>query len=405
MKPATRASNPPAPAARPHASFLRRFSSQPILRIVLFALALRVFTAFLALLVNVVFPLQQREPFTVTGRTHMLWDTFARYDSGWYNGIARNGYRYVPGGRSNLAFFPVYPLAMRYLAQLLGGRQADYYYAGILVSWVSFAAAMVLLHKLARLDVPEPAADRAVVYAAIFPFAFFFGVVYSESLFLLLTLACVYSLRTRRWPAAGVAGALASATRVNGILALPAFAWIGWRAAAGDRKRVAAALAAVVFTASGFVAYSVYVYWVSGSYFEWANSIRRWGYSPGAAPWTSLAALLRALATRPYSYLTGEPAAPYDVLNGGAALIVAASIPFVWMRLGTGYGVFLLANLWLPLSSGQFEGLGRYCAVAFPFFIWLATLKPEGLHTALIIVSACLYTVCLALFTTIHPIF
>ena len=52
-------------------------------RIVAFSIAVRVFTAFVAFIVNVVFPLAQKQQFTVLDRTHLLWDTFARYDSGW----------------------------------------------------------------------------------------------------------------------------------------------------------------------------------------------------------------------------------------------------------------------------------------------------------------------------------
>ena len=70
-----------------------------------------------------------------------------------------------------------------------------------------------------------------------------------------------------------------------------------------------------------------------------------------------------------------------------------------------GVRLFMAANLWLPLSSGQYEGIGRYCAVLFPFFIWLATLESRAVLTAVLVVSAMLYTLCLALFTTIHPLF
>ena len=70
--------------------------------------------------------------------------------------------------------------------------------------------------------------------------------------------------------------------------------------------------------------------------------------------------------------------APYDTLNGVAAIVCVLAIPFVWRRFGTGYALFMLANLWLPLSSGIFEGTGRYCAVMFPFFIWLASIRSQS---------------------------
>jgi hypothetical protein len=244
-----------------------------------------------------------------------------------------------------------------------------------------------------------------VQLAAIFPFAFFFGVVYTEAVFLLFVLAAFYLFRTRWWILGGVFGALATATRVNGILILPALAWIAWRRAepnTNDRLRAAAGLALV---ACGIGAYSIYTYVLAGNPFEWALAIRRWGYYPGGTPWMGLVRLVRELSTHPVAFLTSQHNAPYDALNGLTGLLFVAAIPLVWWRLGAGYGLYMLANLWLPLSSGQYEGMGRYCAVLFPFFILVSGIKWRGGYLAIIAVSALLYTLCLALFTTIHPIF
>ena len=81
------------------------------------------------------------------------------------------------------------------------------------------------------------------------------------------------------------------------------------------------------------------------------------------------------------------------------------AIPMVWRKFGAGYGLFMSANLWLPLSSGQYEGLGRYCAVLFPFFIWLAQVRSRFVFGSAVILSAMLYPLCLALFTKGLPLF
>jgi hypothetical protein len=86
-------------------------------------------------------------------------------------------------------------------------------------------------------------------------------------------------------------------------------------------------------------------------------------------------------------------------------VLVAVAVPFVWRRFGAAYGLFVLLNLWLPLSSGVFEGMGRYCSLLFPCFIWLATIRSRFVSTAIIVVFSMFYTLGLALFTTIHPIF
>lgn len=389
----------------------RTSDSSVNLRIALAALGFRVVSAILAFLTLLAFPLARDEP-KMFGVSRPFWEQFTRFDSGWYYQIARYGYSFVPGGPSvgvgkpgKIAYFPLYPLLTRYAGRLFGRAPLDVYLGGVLVSWLSFSAAMVVLYHLARLDLPPRQARRAVLLTAIFPFSFFFGLVYTESLFLLLAVTACYAFRTRRWMTGAVAGGLATATRVNGILILPVLAWLAWRAATPTLRDRARAAAALLFVPAGVVAYSFFVYRLSGNPFEWVASISRWGYHPGGAPWTAPVNLMRQLLTHPYAFLATEPMALYDTLYGVTALAFAASIPFVWRKFGAGYGLFMLLNLYLPLSSGAFEGLGRYCSVLFPAFIWLASIRGRHVHTALVVVFALFYTLGLALFTTVHPLF
>jgi hypothetical protein len=383
------------------------------LKIAGFAIAFRTFSAILAFLSNIVFPDYQPEQFTVWGSTSPFWDAFARHDSGWYWQIARNGYTggaspYVPGGRNGIAYFPAYPLLMRYVGRALGRRPADLYIGGLVVSWAAFVLAMIGVYYLARLDLPSRRSGRAAILAAVFPFAFVFGAVYSEALFLAATVACFYCFRTRRWILGGLCGALATATRVNGIMMWPALAWIAWRGVGtGEdaRREGRGAILGLLLVGAGIGLYSLYVYRLSGNPFEWASAIQRWDYHPGGSPFAVFIGLGRALITRPYAFLAGERMAPYDSLNGVAALACVVSVPFIWMRFGAGYGLFMAANLWLPLSSGQVEGMGRYSAVMFPLFIWLASLRSRAAFMPTVIVFAMLYTLCMALFTNIHPLF
>jgi hypothetical protein len=375
-------------------------------RIALFAVGFRLTSAVLALLVNIVFPSHARPPFYVFWDSPSpFWDTFARFDSGYFEGIAWDGYSPLAGGRSNLAYFPVYPMLMRLVGRLFGRHHAIYFMAGIGVSWVCFVLAMVALYYLARLDLPRRRAERAVVLTAVFPFAFFFGAVYSESTFLLSTVLAFYLFRTRRWVLAGLCGAVATATRVPGIFMVPALAWVAWRSAEPSTRDRTRALAGVALSACGFGAYCAYVYHLTGNPLEWAATLQRWGYHPGGAPWTAPAQLVQALVTHPYRYLTTDAMAPYDTLYGVTGVLFLVAVPFVWRQLGAGYGLFMLLNLLLPLSSGVFEGVGRYCSVLFPCFIWLASIRSRHVATAILVAFAMFYTLGLALFTTVHPIF
>ena len=346
------------------------------------------------------------------GRPSAFWDQFTRYDAGWYYQIARYGYPFVAGGPSagvgkpgKIAYLPVYPFAAGYVGRLFGSSPLATYLGGLAVSWLAFAGAMVALFHLARLDMDRTHAMRAVILTAVFPFSFFFGMVYTESLFLLLTLWTFYAFRTERWLAGGVAGALTTATRVNGVLMLPALAWIAWQhrpSTKGDQLRATAGLLLVV---SGVAAYSFYIYRLSGNPFEWVVSISRWNYHPGGSPWLAPLQLLERLITEPRRYFRTDPMAVYDTLYGVTGIVFAVAIPFVWRRFGAAYGLFMLANLWLPLSSGVFEGVGRYCSVLFPFFLWLGLIRSSGLFWIVALGFAALYTVALAMFVTLRPIF
>jgi hypothetical protein len=397
----------PAPQAQAPRLDRRPRLSRAVVRIVLGAIALRLVTAVLALFVNLAFPLDQREQFTMWGRTDPFWDAFTRYDSGYYWGIARLGYSPAPGGRSNIAYFPVYPLLMRYVGRLFGRTPGDTYLGGIVVAWVSFVLAMAALYHLARLDLPPRRAERAVLLTAIFPFAFFFGVAYSESTFLLFSVLAFYLFRTRRWIAGGLCGAIAIATRTPAFVLWPALAWTAWRRAGPTGRERAVAAAGLVLATSGFVGYCLYIYNLTGNPFEWVATLERWGegYHPGGPPWTAPVALMRRLLTHPYAYLGGERMAPYDTLYGVTGLLFVTAVPFVWARFGAAYGLYMLLTLYIPLSTGVFEGMGRYCSILFPAFIWLASIKSQTLGTAVVVLFAMLYTLGLALFTTIHPLF
>lgn len=374
-------------------------------KIIVLALTFRLVGATVGFLGNVTIPDYQDQGFHVMEGPDAFWDRFARFDSGWYHGIADKGYRFVEGSRNNLAFFPAYPKLMGLVGRALGGTQPDFYFAGILISWLSFTLAMPLLYRLARMDLPADAALRTTIYAAVFPSAYFFGVVYSEALFFLLLVCAAIAFRKRAWLWGAAAAAVMTATRVNGVMFLPALAMIGWDAAGDSTRDRRGAMAATIFGLAGIGGYSLYVYSISGNPFEWYESITRWGYHPGGNPIAPLLRIGEVLLTRPMQFIATEPMAPYDTLNAAAAAGALLALPFIWQRFGRGYAAIVVLGLILPLSSGQYEGLGRYCAVLFPLPMLLGSLKGEARHFGLFAGCVMFYTLGLVLFGNVHPLF
>jgi hypothetical protein len=368
------------------------------------ALAFRCVASSVGFLATVTFPKYQDQAYSVFQTPSTFWDRFARFDSGWYHGIASDGYAWVPGGRSNLAFFPLYPTLMSYVGRLLGGAQHHFYLAGILISWVSFILAVALIYRLAKLDLPDEQAIRATTFVAVFPAAYFFGVVYSESLFLLTLVGTVLALRSRRWRIAALAGAAMTATRVNGVMFVPAMAIIGWRSSLPSRSDRIAAMSAVTASLVGIGAYCVFNYALSGNPFEWYDSITRWGYHPGGNPFSGILRVGASLLSGPLTFLN-QPTAVYDALNALSAVLGIVAVPFVWKRFGLGYAAIVLLGLILPLSSGQLEGLGRYTSVLFPISLLLGSLPGDTRHTWLVAYSTLFFALGLILHSNAHPLF
>jgi hypothetical protein len=156
---------------------------------------------------------------------NLLAAPVARWDAVWYLVIAHYGYRpsLGPFTSPRTAFFPLYPLGLRGISELGVPPIA----AGVALSLAALAAALYWLHRLSTLELARlaPHGDRAgdtarlaVLVMALAPMAFFFSAVYSESLYLALSVGVFWCARQGRWGWAGVLGALASATRSAGLV-------------------------------------------------------------------------------------------------------------------------------------------------------------------------------------------
>ena len=86
----------------------------------------------------------------------------ARWDTGWYLGVAVDGYEYQPARadqQQNIAFFPLYPMLMRY-GSLFAARQTMW--VGVAISFIAFFLALRYMFRLARMTLPDEAAAGAV---------------------------------------------------------------------------------------------------------------------------------------------------------------------------------------------------------------------------------------------------
>ena len=306
----------------------------------------------------------------------------ARWDTDFYHQIATVGYRWDRSAflHQNVVFFPLYPLLMRWGGALLGGHPL---LAGTVISLAAFAGAMSLLYRLAVLELGDEKAWPVVLLVSTYPFALFYSVVYTESLFLFLTVGAFYSMRRRYLLPAALAGLAAGLTRPNGFwLALPLL-WIATRGAGerggawggrggwGGWKRDLPAILVALAPLAGVAIFSAYLYLRFGDALAWMHGQAAWGMpllgrGPAPDP-VRTAEDLRLKASEVMVY-AGDIAAFF---------LAAASIVPVTRRLGVAYGLWIAVNIFPPVAAHLFISLGRFTSVLFPLFFWLALIVPR----------------------------
>ena len=310
--------------------------------------------------------------------SHELTNMLARWDTFFYYTIATDGYHWDPAvfQHYNVVFFPLYAMLMRWGGAVLGGHPL---LAGLIVSLAAFTGALAVLYRLARLDLGEDDAWRVVLLMSTFPYALYYSVAYTESLFLLLSVGAFYAMRSRRLGWVAICGLAAGLTRPNGFwLALPLACLALWppERASVDADpqpvmRVRLALLAACLPIVGVTIFSGYLYWRFGDPIAWVHGQAAWG----------VPIMLRAGAPDP-GKLPGELAIkPIEVIvwigNIAAFVAAVAAIRPVTRRFGLAYGAWIAVNIFPPVAAHLFISLGRFISVLFPFFYWLAISIPR----------------------------
>jgi Gpi18-like mannosyltransferase len=145
--------------------------------------------------------------------TSILWSR-TNFDGLQFLQIAKSGHGYL-----QQVFFPLYPQ----LISLFKNVFESYTISGLFISFVSFILMLFVLGKLLKEEkFKKSTIYRILLILAFFPTSFYFSVVYTESLFMLLVVLSFYLARKGNYLLAGFVAGLASYTRFIGIFLVPA---------------------------------------------------------------------------------------------------------------------------------------------------------------------------------------
>ena len=333
------------------------------------------------------------------GFAKRVFEPWAHWDGVWFVRIAADGYA---AHESSQAFFPLYPLLVRTVAPLTGG---NFVIAGVAVSLLCYAGAMVLLYRLAKAELGARIALWSVVFISVFPTALVFQAVYSESLFLLLALACFAAGRRGHWLLAGVMGLLATLTRSSGLVLLLPLAIMWWEqrrcaplrlpggpsgGKAPARRPAITTLACLLLVPAGLALYMAYLWRAFGDPLLFGVVQGSWGRGL-AAPWTAVwDGAVQGLHGIGWLLVHGPGAIvgtrndsggiPLEILGNVVEFVglVVALVLLVacWRKLPAAYAAYAVAALLFPLfypAAGRpLSNLPRFVLVDFPLFIGLA---------------------------------
>jgi hypothetical protein len=263
-----------------------------------------------------------------------------------------------------IVFFPLFP----WLTGLVTLVVRDPVLAAFVVATVASLFVAPLLYRLVAADLGKHIGLGAAVFLLVFPTAYFLHIGYTESLFLALAFGSMWLARTERWWAAGILGALAALTRINGLILIPALAveaWLQWR---GDR-RLRGEWLAIGGVAIGFGIYLWLNWSVYGDPFMFSEIQSSHWFKDLSPPWEGIDGMIGWL---------DDPDPDRAFMLGGMELaftalgLVASVATAIWMR--PTWGAWMIGNWLLIVSTGFVMSVPRYSLVLFDIYAWAAVI-------------------------------
>ncbi|GIM47422.1 hypothetical protein DNHGIG_29710 [Collibacillus ludicampi] len=313
-----------------------------------------------------------------------LISNFAKWDSVWYIGIAAHGYTKV-----SAAFFPLYPLTIRVGSEWLG---ISYRSSGLLITNISLLLALFFLVRLIDLDYEEPVSWRAGLLLVLFPTGFYLSSVYTEAMFLMWTIGCMYYARMNQWWMAGLFGMFASLTRNTGILMLLPVAYEYMRQAGWKLRNIRFQACAMALIPLGLGLYMLHLLKRLGDPLAFVHAQQYWHreFRFPLSTWFEGTYHLTVTKRKGWRLI-------YRWMSWLAATLeLAGTIFSVVLKMRGSYLVYLIPAVLIPLMSPNVAGedyfysIPRFFLTVFPLFLTAAILLARKLCFIVILVLSAL---------------
>lgn len=378
---------------------IKKIPDSHVFKIVLMFLVWRILLIAVSVLSIQFIPLNYFDRFLGGGpKNYMLAPeifSWANFDGEHYLSIAIFGYKGL-----EQAFFPPYPVLISFFARPFSPDLSSFIFnstiVGLIISNLSFLIALILLWELIKIDYPGRIAYLTITLLLVFPTSFYFGAVYSESLFLLLAVLSFYQIRKGRWMQGSFFGMLSSATRIFGVVLFPSLLIEAFK----QRLKLPKMLWLFLIPL-GLFAYMFYQYISVGD----PLAFYRLQKLVGEQHQSGLTLLPQVYFRYIKMLLTVDMKSPiYQTIILEFFLgVIFFLLPIYgyFKKIRLSYLGFAMLGFLLPTFQGSFSSVPRYVIVLFPGFIalslWVDSL-PKQLKIIFITTSAVLLCIQTSLF-------
>lgn len=342
---------------------------------------------------------------------HPLIYPWSNFDGVHYLAIASRGY--IDEGR----FLPLFPILIKLLIlpfSLIWKIKPPgelIFSSGLFLSNLFFVLSLFFLKKLLELDFSTKIVNKVILLLLVFPTSFFFVTIYTESLFLLLSILVLLFARKEQWGKAILLSMLLTITRLPGILIIiPLFyEYITKEIKVKKLKEIKN-----IFTLKNLIkllpflliplpllgySYFNYLKWNDPLFFIHAHDLGN-SRSVGGLVFPLITVyryfkIFLTVSFRQYEFWIA-------LLEFISLIIALIGIILIYLKkIRTSYLLFSLALISLPLLSGTLTGFPRYLLIAFPLFIGftLAINKHKWIWKIFILASLITQSILLMLFS------
>ncbi|MCX7123646.1 MAG: mannosyltransferase family protein [Gammaproteobacteria bacterium] len=289
---------------------------------------------------------------------------FVHWDSGWYLNIAAQGYNTSPivtlTQTFNYPFFPLYPMLIKGASFISPfSSMAN----GQMMSQFFFLLSLILFYFLLKQYFNQKISLYGLILLAFSPFNIYFSSVYTESLYLFLSLSAWLSMLKKKWLLVGLFGFFLALTRPTGIiLLLPALLAVFEDFKQGRYFQIRYLYLALI--PFGLILYMAYLGHHMGDPLAFMHAEHAWGRNN----YRNIQGWLILLH---YSFFIR----PIDALFFLLSIFLFVKL---WIEHYIKEALFFFTPLLLCIDSASFTSIARYASCTFIFYFALILISRKS---------------------------